>query len=177
VGQLSAKWPKEGEEAKTTYWSALHQSIDDLRGLMFTLDDRFETIDNDPLLSPVGRAQARAKLAGSALDELKEYAPAKKAANAVTRRIEILREKINVPPTTPQNQAEVAIAGEIRAMCRAAENPEAFAFAHRSNAQTVAAILSAPDFLSGLSAEAAERIRVVALEALHPNEVRQLADL
>src|SRR5262249_27824057 len=96
---------------------------------------------------------------------------------AVTRRIEILREKINVPPTTPQNQAEVAIAGEIRAMCRAAENPEAFAFAHRSNAQTVAAILSAPDFLSGLSAEAAERIRVVALEALHPNEVRQIADL
>ena len=53
---------------------------------------------------------------------------------------------------------------------------------HRScragtDARTVQAILSAPAFLSGLTDEAVARLRDSALQALHPKEVEEIAQL
>jgi hypothetical protein len=62
-------------------------------------------------------------------------------------------------------------------MIRAQKEPERFAFEHRGDSKLVAAILAAPPFLSGLSQEAVDRIKAVALEALHPAEVREIAAL
>jgi len=177
VGQLSAKWPQEGPESQTSYWSALRESVSDLRGLMYTLDDRFERIELDGDLSDQGKARARAELASSALDELKEYKPVKKVSNAVARRIANLKERITIMPGNATSHQDIVIAAEIRALIRAQKEPEQFVFSHRSDAKLVAAVLAAPSLLSGLTQEAAERIRAVAFEALHPNEVKEIAAL
>jgi hypothetical protein len=177
VGQLSAKWPREGEIAQTSYWTALRESVESLRGVMYTLDDRFESIEGDDTLSEHGKTQARAALATAALVELKEYKPQKKAANTVARRIENLKERINAP-SAPTSPAEIALASEIRALVRAqGDEAERFVFSHRSDPKMVAAVTSAPAFLSGLSDESAARIKAVAAQALFPNEMKEIADL
>jgi len=87
VGALSAKWPKNAEDAPS-YWRALHDTIDGVRAVMGMLDDQFEMIDQVSDLSPSGRAKRRAEKAASALAEIDEnYAPLAKAANLVERRV------------------------------------------------------------------------------------------
>src|SRR5262249_43307382 len=68
-------------------------------------------------------------------------------------------------------------ATEIRSLVRDQKEPERFAFEHRSDAKLVAAILAAPPFLSGLTPEAVDRIRTIALETLHPGETKEIAEL
>jgi hypothetical protein len=100
-----------------------------------------------------------------------------KATNAVARRINALKERMTVLPATPTSAAEVSLAAEIRVAIRAKPEPERFAFDHRSDAKVVRAILSGPAFLSGLTPEAIHRIRDAALQALHPKEVEEIAEL
>ena len=115
VGALSAKWPKNAEDAPS-YWRALHDTIDGVRAVMGMLDDQFEMIDQVSDLSPSGRAKRRAEKAASALAEIDEnYAPLAKAANLVERRVAKVRENVTLLPgsTTPTG-VDIALAAEIR---------------------------------------------------------------
>jgi len=107
---------------------------------------------------------------------IENYAPIEKASNAVARRLEKLREKMTVLPGTPGG-ADVHVASEIRAFIRAQESPEQFAYGLRTDPKVVQAVLGAPSFLSGMSDEAAGRLRAVALETCHPEEVREVEEL
>jgi hypothetical protein len=173
VGILSARWPK----IETTYWNALRESVDVLRHMMQMLNDRFDAVEQDADLSPQGRIRRRVDIARDVLSELSDYAPMTKAANAVARRVANLKEKLTVLPATPTSAAEISLAAEIRSIIRAKPEPERFAFDLRSDAKVVQAILSGPASLSGLTDEAVGRIRDAALEALHPNEVAEIAHL
>jgi hypothetical protein len=144
---------------------------------MGTLNERFESIDTDPNLSDQGKTRARAELAASALSELAEYKPTKKAAAAVQRRLENLREKLTVLPGAPTSHADIALATEIRGLIRSQAEPEQWVFKHRADAKIINAVLAAPAVLSGLEPEAVERIRALATEVNHPQEVAQMRDL
>jgi hypothetical protein len=173
VGVLSARWPK----IETTYWNSLRESVDGLREMMRLLNDRMDAVEHDADLSPKGMVRLRADIARGALSELNDYVPLTKATNAVARRINALKERMTVLPATPTSAAEIALAAEIRAAVRAKPEPEKFAFEHRTDPKLVAAVLGAPAFLSGLTPEAVDRIRDIALRSLHPAEVEEISAL
>jgi hypothetical protein len=175
VGALSAKWPT-GESGDLSYWKSLRESVEAVRGLMELLNGRFIDVDKDPNLSPVGRANQRTKMAREALEELKAFEPLTRASNTVARRIANLKEKLTALPG-PSSVADIHLAAEIRAAIKQHKTPEAFAFELRSDPKAMAAVLAAPAFLSGLKDEAVGRLREAALQALHPQEVQEIADL
>jgi hypothetical protein len=96
----------------------------------------------------------------------------RKASNLVERRIAKVKEKVTLLPESPTpTGVEIALAGEIRAAVKAEkDNAEKFAFGLRADPKVMAALLSAPPFLSGLTAEGIERLRAAALESIYPEE-------
>jgi hypothetical protein len=156
VGPLAAIWPKSDSEV--SHWSALHQSIGTLRGLMDVLDNAFEAIDQNADLSPSGRTRKRTAEAESVLKELEDFEPLRKASSAVARRIEKLREKMTALPGS-ESGVDVHVAAEIRAVIRAKPEPEKFARELLGDPKTMGSILNTPAFLSGMSEEALERLR------------------
>jgi hypothetical protein len=172
VGVLSAKWPK----TETSYWSALNESVENLRSMLSLLNDRFESIDKDSDLSPSGRNKRRVEMAQQALKELADYEPQRKAESAVARRIENLKAKLTTLPS-PTSQADLHLAAEIRATIRAHKEPETFALSLRSDSRAMAAVLAGPAFLSGLNDEGLQRLRDAALRSLHPAELLEIEEL
>jgi len=172
VGALSARWPR----TETTYWQSLHESVEGLRSMLSMLNDRFESVDKDPDLSPTGRNKRRTEMARDALAELDQYAPLTKAGNAVARRVQNLKEKLTTLPG-PASTADVHIAAEIRAAIRQHKEPEAFALSLRSDPKAMAAVLAAPAFLSGLNDDGQNRLRDAALRSLHPVELNEIEEL
>jgi hypothetical protein len=135
VGALSANWPKSDSEV--SHWTALHESVGALRGLMEVLDNAFESIDQNPDLSPSGRTRWRTEEAERTLKELQSYAPLTKASNAVARRIEKLKEKILPPVDAGASAADIALAAEVRAFIRSQPDPSKFVLEHRTDEKLV----------------------------------------
>src|SRR5262245_52565484 len=101
VGILAEKWPK----TETSYWLSLHQAVDSLRQTMRNVNDRMYAVENDADLSDKGKARLRADVAKEVLQALDDYAPLKRAHNAVARRIDNLKQRISVLPDAPTSAA------------------------------------------------------------------------
>lgn len=73
-------------------------------------------------------------------------------------------------PKPPGTFAEVMLAQEIRALVRSQKSPIDFVMKSITDRSVLSAILTAPDYLSGLTEAEWNVVRARAREALHPEE-------
>lgn len=170
------RWPSP-EIAKAISWDRLRDSVDALRGLARAVDQGCAGAEQDRDLSHAGIRRRRNKIGQTALGELANFKPIKAAEKAVADNLAFLEEKMVEMPKPPGTFADVMLAQEIRAFVRTQKSPIDFVMKSITDRSVLSAILTAPDYLSGLTAAEWNVVRARAREALHPEETEMQKQL
>ncbi len=165
VGALAANFPQHDDAA----WDAVRGCIVDIRDTLFALDSKIGVVEDNKDLSPEGVDRQRAALAAATLQELDAYKPLLTAKNAVTKSINKAETQRPSLPSAPTSVADVQLAAEIREHVARQEKPDSFVLVHAADERVVAAVLSAPAFLSGMKDEHLAILERAILNKLHPD--------
>ncbi len=144
-----------------------------LGDLALELEESIDEIEENPELSPIGKAERRRELFVEILGSFDDDELAKRIEFA-ERKIESARQ-LPEPPDAEDPNA-IAVAGEIRRHVAGMDRSERFSFfrEHAGDRQVVSALLNAPPYLSGLESSEVDAFREIALEALHPERVTRI---
>ena len=170
------RWPGP-DVAKTIAWDRLRDSVGALRGLVRVIDDNCFQAEQDTDLSSEGITRRRMVLGRQALGELEQFKPFIAAERATRENIDYLEKKMTDLPQAPSAIADVMMAQEIRQFIRSQNSPVDVAFKAISNPRILAAVLTAPPFLSGLTDTHLNVLHQQARTALHPEQTQMQQQL
>jgi len=163
------RWPP-AEIAKTITWDRLRDAVDQLRGLIRTVDDGCVAAEQDTDLNPDGIARRRQTLGRQAISELANWPPLQATERAVTENIEYLEKRMVDLPQAATSVADVMMAQEVRAHVKQQKSPIDFVLKSLADPRVIGVVLNAAPYLSGLSDAAWNVVRERARAALHPEQ-------
>jgi hypothetical protein len=124
-----------------------------------------DTISQDPALTTRGKQERLAEIARTAIAQLNSFESLNAALQQKTKSV--------------VGTGDAIFSAEIRAHVKNSGSPPMTALGMKRDKRAVAAILSAPPFLSGLSETGAQTLRDACVESHEPgvvSEVRELND-
>jgi hypothetical protein len=144
------KWPPPDY----THWERLHAVADEVRSRVAKAFAALDEIDHNPDLSPEGRIKGRAKLAEQAITNFQRSKTLEEARAAVERQQTYWAKKIEEVIKPATDHCAAAMYAQIRDRVSSIEAKSRLSFIdkHIDDPAVVSAVLSAPEFLSGLSA-------------------------
>lgn len=150
----------------------------ELSSQLRAFEAQVSAVEADPTLSHIGRVQRKEELHEAAVGALDGGAAAKldRADRLFRDQVEEIQRRIGRAIEPPTEPAAVAVASDIRRHVAGLSRTERSRFLSQNaaNAEVAAAILAAPPFLSGLSADELEAYRDQVVEALLPAEAAKL---
>jgi hypothetical protein len=166
VGSQASRFP----DHQVIHWMELRAAPEKIRALVQETNVKMTGVESSRELAPEGVKNQRAQLAKTAIAELdKVIEPAQRAA---ARRIEALNQKLSTAIAKPE---DASVAAEIRRHIAGKPSPILAALALKGHAETVAAILGAPSYLSGLSEQEAATLRTQVLSSTDQHkELREI---
>jgi hypothetical protein len=152
------------------HWQKLHAVADEARERVAQTWAAFEVIDNDPDLSPEGKARQKKKVATAAITELEQSKTLPRAREAVDRQLDKWREKTGLAVRPPTNIADAVVQSEIRAhIANLKAGKLDFLAKHSTDPVVASAILCSPSFLSGMTDEEISFVRTKVEEHVAPD--------
>ena len=151
IGAQASRFPSKEATGGVMHWDSLRSTPEKVRAHMHALEAEFSAAENDGL-SQDGK---RAKLHEIGRKALSEFSKLKGTPDSVTRRQARLVE--NMAEELTKGKSEYA--EEIRAWVAKSEKPILTAMALKDDPRAAYALLSAPHYLSGLSADEQETLR------------------
>jgi hypothetical protein len=144
----SLNWP-----TGFSHWDALHACAETARSAVAKVYAACDAVDKDANLSESGKAKRRAEIAEKAVADLQKSSVLENAKRAVQRQQEYWRTRVeDAIPKPADTVASAMTAAEIRAHLAAMkEGRLAFVLQHLDDSDVIAAILTGPSFLSGLT--------------------------
>lgn len=150
--------------------------INKLADNLLSFESDAAAVDNDPHLSPEGKAEKRAELfqknyEGWLQSDATDIAEVLELGEEEKAR---LRDVAAPPPADDPHALQLAsdIRNHVREMDR--DGRRKFLLDQAGDAQVISAILNAPAYLSGMSQIEHEHFRRRAMETLHPERVQRL---
>lgn len=170
--QWDPKWPTDSAAMK-----ALQSIVNLSRNSVRLIEEKAQELRKDSNLSELGRARKLKALVDAELKMLGEGAAAKNSQRAFKEHYAELEKIITAEARTPDTPHDIALAGEIRRHIASLKNVGerlSFLNEYAGNPAVVAAALSGPAFLSGMTDEQQERFKIQSREKLHPAEFAEL---
>lgn len=168
VGAQSLKWPDD----KAPHWNEMRRCIAFVKDHLRELDQEITAIEKDPDLNPQGMVRKRSERAREAAKKLNDLGLLHSSEVMVEQRVEAMQKKVSklLNAGAPENAHDVLVAGEIRAYVAKLDERERLMFLanNKDDMRTVAAVLNAPAFLSGLSTDDQGKFRGLVLESADP---------
>lgn len=144
------KWPPPDH----AHWQRLHALADEARSRVTKAFTAMDEIDHNPDLTPEGKAKERFKLAEQAITNFHKSKALENARDAVERQQTYWANKIQQAIKPAADYGTAVTYAQIRDHVSSMDEKGRLSFIdkHMDNPAVVSAVLSAPEFLSGLSA-------------------------
>jgi hypothetical protein len=153
IALVGAQIAKFKDRPAGLHWDSLKAAPEKFRAVLRDADMAMTAIEDDNRYTPAGKMAAKRDVAKATFAKL----DAIKIDPSVQRRLDKLAEKMK--EASKPDGLDPAMAAEIRSMIRADKAPAMAAIKHRGDPKIVAAILSAPPALSGLTSEEQDALR------------------
>jgi hypothetical protein len=177
MSAFGGKADKQQHLPPNQFFKWLSLCVDALHGLVETVENGCIEAEENPDFSVEGVRRRRAELGRQALVELEKFKPLEVAEKATRTNIDYLENKMVDLPQSPTAVADVMLAQEIRQYIRGQKSPIEFAVKSVHDPRMLAAILTAPGCLSGLSDSEWNVVRERARTALHPQQAQMQQQL
>jgi hypothetical protein len=145
-------FPSKEATGGVLHWEELRNAPPNLRALMRAYDAQFCVVENDAMLSDEGKRAKKREIGRKLQADLAKF---KGMPEAVTRRMTGLNEKM----AEELSKGKSEYAEEIRAWVAKSDKPILTAMRLKDDRRAAYALLSAPHYLSGLSADEQETLR------------------
>jgi hypothetical protein len=144
------KWPTPDY----THWEKLHSVANEARSRVAKAFAALDEVDRNPDLTAEGKAKERAKLAEQAITNFHKSNTLENAREAVERQQTYWANKIQQAITPAADYGTAVTYAQIRDRVSSMDEKSRLSFIdkHIDDPAVVSAVLSAPEFLSGLSA-------------------------
>jgi hypothetical protein len=152
------------------HWQQLRGVKDRIGEIMAEANVALSAIEDDSALTPQGKQQKAAALGKETIAKIEGATDA--ANKAAQRRIQALETKL---ASVIEKPADPAVAQEIRAYIKNQASPIMAAIKLKDHKETVAAILGAPPYLSGISEADSATLRAQILSATP--EQKEIGDI
>lgn len=146
IAPHSVRWPRE-----TVHWQKLHAVPDEARSRVSAAFALMAEIDADPDLSKEGKQRTRQKVAAAALDEFQTSNTLETARKSVERQMQLWAEKVGMTVKRAADVHEATVHAQIRDRLFAMKDRMSFLEQNGADPVIGSALLTAPQFLSGLS--------------------------
>ena len=175
IAPRSRQW---SADRKTIAWSKLREAVSDLHALASGLEDACAAAEfRNPELSGEGVRRQLAVLGKKALAELKELKAVSAAERAVKADLDFFSKQLTDMPKPPTGLFDIAQQQEIRSYIKNQKTPIDHVLKNLSDQRTLAAVLTQPPYLSGLSDAEWNVVNERAKLALHPVPMQQTREL
>lgn len=163
------RWPSP-EIAKSISWDNLRGAVSALHGLAEVVEAQCTQAEKNTDLSSGGITRRREAVGRQALSELADHwKPAESAEKSVLADIKLIESKMTALPEPPSTNVDIAMQQEIRSHIRGLKSPIDFVMKSISDPRTLAAVLTAPAYLSGLTETEHGVVKQRARAAFHPD--------
>ena len=147
----SSRWP----EPKFYQWQKLHQCSDEAFDRVARAHELLDAVDANPDLTPEGKAKERTKIAEKAVSDFRKSNTLENARTAVSQLQARWNAKIDEAIKPAADHGQAVTYGQIRGHIAGLDEKARLSFIDKhlndDDAVVVSAVLTAPEFLSGLT--------------------------
>ena len=177
IGGESVAWPAEGQPEYADHWRLMHKAVRHLREVVTATDPRLQAVETNRDLAEEGLTRQLNAVGREAIQRVDECTALETARQGIAARMTRIDAEMQAHARPPEEPADIALAGEIRAALRGMSPAERMRFI-RGNLQQpglAGAVTSAAGFLSGMSATEQAEVRNMVAETLYAPQVAERA--